>query len=305
MKTRYSIFIICLLAILATGCKKDNHRIRIFARNMVSDSKILINPNDVNSATWVAGESIFLYINDEDNHDEISGTYLIGSDSHGFYIDVDPVGAVTSAFYPAGSFGGNDIEYDPNAGFVLRHLNINFHSNGTYDVVFPMIKSEESNGNSLLFDHVTAGLKLTLTVPANSDPVNVASVRIVARNSSPMETMEPYICSWAVENPIVPTGGIGITGDQEVLCSSEMDFDLTTNGVSGATVTSSGLSFCIPVTISQLNGLTVIGYSTTGEVLFHVTKGFSQTSLSVNTMYTIPAIIIGSDSDVGSNDEMD
>lgn len=303
MKTRYSILIICLLALFATGCKKDNNRIRIFAQNMTNDSKILIDPSDVNNASWVAGESILLYI--WDGEDEISGSYTIGeSNQDGFYIEVDQTGEVVSAFYPAGSFGGNDIEIS-DAGIVLRRLTINFHSgnNTPHDVVFPMMANPDaSSSSSLLFDHITAGLKLTL---AASDPVNVASIKIVAKNSSPMENMDPGICSWAVLDPIVPFGDIGILGDQEVLCYNEMNFDFTTDGNPGATITYNGLSFCIPVTIHYLNGLTVIGYSANGEVLFHVTKGFSQTSLSVNTMYTLPTIIIGSDSDVGSNDEMD
>ncbi len=298
MKTRYSILIICLLALFATGCKKDSTRIRIFVRNMTtSDSKILMTPSDINSATWVAGESILLYIYDEDSGEEIAGSYPIsGSVDDGFYIDVDllPTQSVTSAFYPASSFGGNDIDVS-DAGIVLKRLTINFHSNYTmHDVAFPMMAfSDEENNNRLFFDHVTAGLKLTLTLDANSDPVNLASVKIVARNNSSVSNMSPGVCSWAVQGPTVPSGNIGIIGDQEVSCSSEMNFDFTTEGDPGATVTSSGLSFCIPITIEYLKALTVVGYSAEGAELFRKTKSLTTPiQLECNTMYVLPTIEI-------------
>lgn len=296
MKTRYSIIIICLLALFATGCKKDNNgRIRIFARNMTSDSKVLVDPSSLDGGSWVAGEFILLYIYDEDNNEEISGSYVIGNDANGFYIDVDPVGEVTSAFYPAGSLDGNDIDVS-DAGIVLKRLTINFHpSNSTHDVVFPMMAiPDDDNGNRLFFDHLTAGLKLTLTLEdANSDPVNLASVKIVARNNSSVSNMSPGVCSWAVQGPTVPSGNIGIIGDQEVSCSSEMNFDFTTEGDPGATVTSSGLSFCIPITIEYLKALTVVGYSAEGAELFRKTKSLTTPiQLECNTMYVLPTIEI-------------
>ena len=296
MKTRYSIIIICLLALFATGCKKDNNgRIRIFARNMTSDSKVLVDPSSLDGGSWVAGEFILLYIYDEDNNEEISGSYVIGNDANGFYIDVDPVGEVTSAFYPAGSLDGNDIDVS-DAGIVLKRLTINFHpSNSTHDVVFPMMAiPDDDNGNRLFFDHLTAGLKLTLTLEdANSSPVDVASVKIVAKNSSSVSNMSPGVCSWAVQGPTVPSGNIGTIGDQEVSCSSEMNFDFTTEGDPGATVTSSGLSFCIPITIEYLKALTVVGYSAEGAELFRKTKSLTTPiQLECNTMYVLPTIEI-------------
>ena len=293
MKTRYSILIICLLALFATGCKKDSTRIRIFVRNMTtSDSKILMTPSDINSATWVAGESILLYIYDEDSGEEIAGSYPIsGSVDDGFYIDVDllPTQSVTSAFYPASSFGGNDIDVS-DLGIFLNRLTINFNSNyTTHDVVFPMMAIGNSN-NQLFFDHLTAGLKLTLTATA---PVNVASVKIVAHSSSAVIDESYSVCVWAVQGPTVPSGDIGIIGDQEVSYSSEMNFDFATEGVPGATVTSGGLSFCIPITVSSLNDLTVIGYSATGAELFHKTRHSNDPILiECNKMYTLPSISI-------------
>lgn len=293
MKTRYSILVICLLALFATGCKKDNHRIRIFARNMTtSDSKVLVNPSSFDGGSWVAGESVLLY----DDGAGTSGVYPIGGDNiSGYYIDVTPAPAgPLSAFYPSGSFGGNDIDVS-DAGIVLKRLTINFHSNYTmHDVAFPMMAfSDEENNNRLFFDHVTAGLKLTLTLDANSDPVNLASVKIVARNNSSVSNMSPGVCSWAVQGPTVPSGNIGIIGDQEVSYSSEMNFDFATEGVPGATVTSGGLSFCIPITVSSLNDLTVIGYSATGAELFRKTKSLTTPiQLECNTMYVLPTIEI-------------
>ena len=291
MKTRYSILIICLLALFATGCKKDNNRIYIFAKNMTSDSKININPSTC-ASTWIAGESILLYI--FDGEDESSDAYTIeGNDQNGFYINVNSPGEVTSAFYPAGGSSGNDIDVS-DAGILLKRLTVNFHSgNSTHDVVFPMVSFPSGAGNRLYFGHVTAGLKLTLILTPNSDPVEVASVKIVARNNAPVTDVSSSVCSWAVQGPTVPTGDIGIVGDQEVSYSSEMNFDFTTDGAPGATVTSNGLIFCIPITIEYLNDLTVTGYSANGEELFHKTKHLdSQLQLECNTMYTIPEISI-------------
>ncbi len=292
MKTRYSIFIICLLALFATGCKKDNHRIRIFARNMTSDSKVLVNPSSLDGGSWVAGESILLY----DDGEGTSDAYPIGGDiTNGFYIDVDPAPTgPLSAVYPAGSFGGNDIDVS-DAGIVLKRLTINFYSNyTTHDVVFPMLASSlEGNNNQLYFDHVTAGLKLTLTLAANSAPVEVASVKIVARNDGPVTDEYFSVCKWAVQGPAVPSDEIGIIGDQEVSCSSVMNFDFTTDGDPGATVTSNGLSFCIPITIDNLIALTVIGYSADGAELFHKTKRLADPiQLECNNMYIVPTIQI-------------
>ena len=49
-----------LLMLLAVGCKKDNSRIRILAENMAGESKVWVDPTDVNGATWITGETINL-----------------------------------------------------------------------------------------------------------------------------------------------------------------------------------------------------------------------------------------------------
>ena len=50
-------------------------------------------------------------------------------------------------------------------------------------------------------------------------------------------------------------------------------------------------TFYIPITISSLRYLTVIGYSSTGSQLFNVTKDLgSARTIEPNHMYTIPTI---------------
>ena len=119
MKTRYSILIISLLALFATGCKKENNgRIRIFAENMRGDSKIQIDPEDPNNSCWVAGEYI-----------SIGGTnYEINEDDEGFYIQCDNLSG--TAIYPGSGDEYNDIEVI-GSEVVIKRLTVNFLDEGS------------------------------------------------------------------------------------------------------------------------------------------------------------------------------
>ena len=71
------------------------------------------------------------------------------------------------------------------------------------------------------------------------------------------------------------------------------DWALTTT--SGVTLWSSDdLTFCVPITISSFSSLTITGYSSTGNQLFHVTKEDLTPPITIlsNTMYTVPTINI-------------
>ena len=318
MKTRYSILIICLLALFATGCKKENNgHIRIFTENMRGDSKILINPNEIDHSTWMLGEYIAIngnpYMIDEDLD---NGGYCLNG--------VNAVGNML-AIYPAGSFGGNDIVVSNNE-VILNRLTVNFcryeiadnEGGGNWyyyynaeDVVFPMSATAAQGSDQLLFNHLTAGLMLTLSNNTSSNK-NIASIKIVAQSDNTvnhLDAVNGVTARWAVQGPTLPQGDIGdIDDDYLASYACEMNFDFTTTRedwdntiddlalttTSGVTLWSSDdLTFCVPITISSFSSLTITGYSSTGNQLFHVTKDLtSPITILRNTMYTVPPIEI-------------
>lgn len=322
MKTRYSILIISLLALFATGCKKENNgHIRIFTENMKGDSKILINPYDIVHSTWVAGEYIAINGN----------PYMISvdEDNGGFCLDgVNAEGSML-AIYPAGSFGGDDIVVNNNE-VILKRLTINFcnydiedmegddnyyYYYGAEKVVFPMMATADAGSDRLLFNHLTGGLKVTLENDSYYD-IDIASIKIVAQSDNALQNLgvNGVTARWAVQGPALPHGEVGEEECDYLAANvSEMNFDFTTTRydwddnvwedvlttVSGMTAQGSGeSSFCVPITISSLRYITIIGYSANGSPIFHVTKDLgTETTISVNTMYTLPNIIIATASD--------
>ena len=308
MKTRYSILIICLLALFATGCKKENNgRIRIFAEHLKDDSKILIDPEDVNEATWLVGEYI-----------AINGTpYKIKEDANGFYLDGVSATGNLLAIYPGSSSEGNDIVIDNNE-VILKRLTIRVidddinENYGLEEVVFPMVATGNSSNDQLLFNHLAGGLIFDLVNNSYSE-IELASLKIVAQSNSEVQHLgtNSVTVRWAVQGPALPHGEVGeVEDDFNAAYASEMNFDFTytyryydnylheevSNTMPVLNIgESSTYSICVPITISSLSSLTVTGYSTTGEQLFHVTKDLATTPATINrgTMYTIPDIIIG------------
>ena len=305
MKTRYSIFIICLLALIATGCKKEsNGRIRIFAENMRNDSKILIDPEDIDESTWALGESILIG----------GSAYEICEDEYGFYIN-GVVATNGTAIYPGSGDDYNDIEVS-GSEVVLKRLAVNFISDNGFisetqhSVVFPMAAVLNDDDDELHFQHLTGGLMLTLQV--NSQPVEVASVKIVAQSASTVQNLgvnfgeNSVTARWAVQGPTLPHGEVGENEDDynaAYACEMNINFTNTDNGTEvtrfGATISYDGLTFCVPITINSLHSLTVTGYSSAGAQLFHITKDLldendSPVEIPIlrNTMYTIPTIEI-------------
>ena len=306
MKTRYSFLLIFLLALMATGCKKEyNGRVRIFAENMRNDSKILIDPEYIDEATWVAEETIL-----------IGGrTYEIcGNEDDGFYIEDVPENASGIAIYPGGGDNYNDIEVIGNE-VNIRRLAVSFlgESNNVQEVVFPMVAA--LNGDQLHFKHLTAGLKVTLVAPDH--PIDLASVKIVAQaqnlEQSDIIEVNGMTARWAVQGPSVPHGDVGsATGNYPAAFACEMNIDVLTISeryneynesvpfrYPGITLygdeygNHDSRSFCVPITIKKLRYITVTGYSYSGTQLFHVTKDLgSDQVINRNTMYTVPPIEI-------------
>ena len=147
MKTKI-IMMSALLALVATGCTKDDNqkvndgRIKIFAEGMTAaggNTKLLVDPANLtgkNGIQWKAGETV-----------NLNGTPLgiTGDQTNGYSIDpdgVDAVGGAYYAIYPGSTFGDNNWTVTNNkstaSSITLSSLNIKFRDGGKHDIVFPM-----------------------------------------------------------------------------------------------------------------------------------------------------------------------
>ena len=292
MKNTIIFILSFLLMLLATGCKKDNSRISIYAENMTGDSKVWVDPSDVNGATWTTGETLNL------NGDE----YTIASDDNGFYVvnTSVPLEAALYAVYPATiSSNGNNVTVE-NSGtsrtVTINSLAVNFNNSG-HDIVFPMAAYASSGSRKLLFRHLTGGFKLNLT---NTTATTLSAVKVITYGEGPIDPVNlneniTVATRWAVQGPNVPTGGVGqIEGDYDIKYCSEMNFSMMDNGTPGVEVpTTGGLTFCVPVTVSSVKRLVVIGYNASGTPLFSKTMTLATAQpIARNHMYPIPTIQI-------------
>ena len=289
MKTTKIITIALLLATLAVGCERENRYVRIFAESM-GGSKVFVNPADVNGATWNTGEAV-----------NLNGVpYAIASGANGFYLDgVAPLTETMYAVYPATTTtGGNNIVVNnangSGATITLNSLAVNFHDGG-HDIIFPMAATATGGSNQLMFRHLTGGLMLTLQAQT---PVTVATVKVTTYGTAAIAPVTidgvSHTVRWAVESPTLPTGVVGgIDGDRDVKYASEMLLNMLTGGSQGVSVTASGITFCVPVTISDVRRITVIGYASDGTELFSKTKPITPVgTIHRNTLYTVPTMII-------------
>ena len=286
-----------MAAVLAAGCTKEpsgDGRIRIFAEQMTAaggGSKVLMDPAHINAAEWVAGE----YIN-------LNGTpYAIGgntTDGYSVNLGSGEVPSTFYALYPASiNDGGNNIEVtngQASASTVLIHsLAVNFRD-GRHDVYFPMKAQAASNAGSMTFEHLTAGLKLTLTNGSGSN-VTLSSVKVVlvsADNVTPM-VHNGVSTSWANYGMSLPAGIVGtLTDDIDVRKTSELNVRLKSNGSNNVSVDNgSSITFCIPVTVTSLTQIAVAGYDASGAQRFVKGKTFdATTAIERNKMYSIPTI---------------
>ncbi len=295
MKKHRLIGLAALLA-LATGCGKDNataDRISIFANSMGGGAKVWMNPANVNGATWVAGEGI-----------NLNGTpYAITANGNGsFSLEVEPLAEAMYAVYPATmASGGNDITVENHgasgATITIKRLAVDFRDGG-HRIVFPMAEKADANATSLYFDHLTAGLRLTLA-NSSEDDIAVDHLKVVVQGTAaaPAVTIDgvDYTVAWAVQGPTTPSGDVGgIVGDREVTYSSEMNFQMQTSGTAGVTVPAdSNIQFCVPATVGNVKRLSITGYDAAGQQLFTKSKDLdTPLDLAVNHMYNIPSFNI-------------
>lgn len=280
-----------LLAVLAVGCTKDASHIRIISENMDGGSKIWVDPTVVSaSATWIDGETI----------DINSVTYTIDERNDNFYLDEVPTGATRYAVYPATTTAnGNDVEVTNNgssgATITLNRLAVNFHDGG-HDIIFPMAAVAGESAETMLFNHLTAGFKLTLSA---SSATTVSSVKVIVYGDTAVGAITlnddvTYTVNWADDGLTTPVGEVGgITGDYDARYASVMYFDMKTSGAAGVEVNSTGKTFCIPVTVTNVKRISVVGYGNTGQTLFEKTQTLDNIpDVLRNTMYTIPTIVI-------------
>jgi hypothetical protein len=301
MKKHRLIGLAALLA-LATGCGKDvADRISLFANSMGGGAKVWMDPDptDVNGATWVAGEEINLN----------GRPYAITANGNSrFSLEVEPLAEAMYAVYPATmNSDGNDIEVVNNnasgATITIKSLAVDFRDGG-HRIVFPMAAQAAAESGSLFFDHLTAGLRLTLENSTNSGYA-IDHLKVVVQGTAAAGDVEiggvSYTVAWAVQGPTTPSGDIGgIEDDRSVGYSSEMNFRMQTNGVAGVTVpakdggVNGSISFCVPVTVCELQRISITGYDASGVQLFTKSKSIDsdRPNLEVNHMYHIPAIEI-------------
>ena len=306
MKPRYfnfqfSIFNFIVLALLFVGCTKEEEnagRINIFSEGMnANGSKVFIPSNNdgtpnANGATWVAGESV-----------NLNGTpRTITSDSDGrFSLPVAPLSEMMYAVYPATmASGGNDITVENHgasgATITIKRLAVDFRDGG-HRIIFPMAAKADANSGSLLFNHLTGALRLTLANSSNSGIV-VDHLKVVVQDNaaaSPVDRGDgvSHTVRWAVQGPTMPGGDVGISGDLEVSYSSEMYFNMQTSGNAGVTVPANGsISFCVPVTVNHVKRISITGYDANGVQLFSKVKELNSFEIEVNYMYNIPSFNI-------------
>jgi len=315
---RMAVIAMTLLAVLATGCKKESIRtlrLGITTENFRNggNSKVAFNPANVQAAnTWIVGEPIkvnstMCYVAQADIDFEEA------EDVTKYYLTTDPAAAGNqsddyvpadgdfpmTALYPGASFGGNVVTVGDDE-MVLSNLVIN-RITGTpvmQTMAFPMMAEASAATSSLLFHHMTGGLKLTLANGDATEDVDLATLKIVAwgtSDSTDNMSYSNYTVRWAQDGPTVPGGHPGdMTGDLNANYSSDMRFTLRTDGVDGVTVPANdSITFCVPITITSVHYITITGYNAADEEVFCKTANLSSTAhphgvtVERNKMYAV------------------
>jgi hypothetical protein len=185
MKIKKIILISAVAALLAAGCGKEagDGYIKLFAERMDlgGHSKVLMDPDDVNGASWVADEQI-----------DLNGSLctIKGNSTDGFYLDgIEPLTEDMYAVYPAAiNAGGNHITVSNNGaaacGVSIHSLSVEFVDGNTHKVVFPMAAKAAANSLGLGFRHLTGGIRLTLQNTRTDDDLNVARLVVTATTAS-------------------------------------------------------------------------------------------------------------------------
>ena len=305
MKTNKIILIAAAAALLAASCGKednavaDNGCIKLFAEHMDgSNSKIYMDPDSVNGATWVA-----------DEHIDLNGTRctIKGNSTDGFYLDgITPLTLAMYAVYPAAiNNDGNHIAVSNNGaaacGINIHSLCVEFVDDNTQKVVFPMAAKAAANSRGLEFRHLTGGIRLTLKNTKTDADLNVARLVVTATTATGdpaiYKDLRPTMDGWSPSLlPAIPTGEVGeISGELSVLFISDMTLFLKDGPHNYKTISANGgkTTFCMPLLAREVKNLTITGYSSTGDELFTKTKTLeTATAIERNRMYNIPTIEI-------------
>jgi len=207
------------------------------------------------------------------------------------------------AIYPATvNADGNNITVTNNQGsgstVTIESLLLDFKADGTHEVYFPMASPATStSGSSMVLKHLTGGLKLTLQNNGTS-AINLSTLKVVTQTptaSSHLAATEGVTASWAVQGPTVPSGTVGGVSDRDMKYSCEMLFRLKSTAGDYVTIAGNGgtVSFCVPVTISSVKNITVVGYDSDDVESFSKTATLNDVvTIERNKMYTVKAIVI-------------
>lgn len=297
------------MAALATGCTKDkNGYVRIFAENFNNGgAKVAFTPATGNDATWIPGEKIWL---NGDVYDimESDGQYYLANGLDPMEIQDTPYPDMY-AIYPGDNFGGDNTLYveasdDEHATVTMEELVLKLKPDGKQEMVFPMGAYTPQNlelvdGASLMFKHLTAGLKLNINGNGNIYKLKVIvksddGTTLSAASDNPDPIFNNFDAQWVGSDfPPLPAGPAGTNGDSyDVKYSCEMNFDLEQGSYSYINF-NGGKTICVPLTVSKIDRIVVIGYSnSTGtQEAFNVTKNFSApVNVERNVMYSVPEI---------------
>lgn len=311
MKTKI-IMMSALLALVATGCTKDDNqkvndgRIKIFAEGMTAaggNTKLLVDPAhllDPNGIQWKAGETVNL---------NGSTKTITGNTTDGYSIDpagVAQAGGAYYAIYPGDTFDGNSWTVTNNkntsaSSITLSSLNIKFRDGGKHDIVFPMATKINNESTTMTFKHLTAGFKMTLH--AAHDAATLTQIKVYvygtpgdAAGTPDASDIDGMTCNvkWANEGPMVPIQEVGQVPDDEPAYGSEMVFNLYDGDAVSAGVTIANghdLTFCIPVTLATVKKIAVVGYNG-AEKKFTKTSSTSNVEIERNKMYSVKTINI-------------
>ena len=283
-----------LLAFVATSCSKDDgvRKFRLLTNPMRNASKISVTPS-TNASSWVAGESINL------NGYQCAITEEQVNETSQFSITCSTaVSTPVYAIYPYTMESGDNVittTYNGESSTMkLKHLTVKFNDDRTkHEVIFPMAAKATTNTDKLLFDHLTAGFKIT--IQNNSEnALTLSAVRVFVQCPQSTDvnpvTHNGVSVSWERQGLIVPSGPIGINGDVSLQNACEMYFKMKTGNSDNVVIPGNGsITFWAPATVKAVSNITITGVGADGVDVFARTKTIS-TTITRNNMYTIPTI---------------
>lgn len=285
------------LAAAFAGCSKDESdgRLRLFAERLQNGgNKVFVDPATPNGATWNNGETINLN----------GSAYSIVVENDKYYLNIGsrPAGQLY-ALYPATMSDGNDItvsnNLDGGCAVAIHKLAINFHGSG-HDVVFPMAACVAADADTLLFKHLTGGIKLTIS--AGSSNVDVDTIIVGALDASDNHVIRKNLTpngltwgglTWTTPTlPAVPGGEVGEeTGDVSAKYTDKIVLVMKNNGNTGVRINAGqSITFCVPMLADNVKTFTVKGKHGNTVVIDKNATLPEAKNIERNKMYPIPVI---------------